>query len=93
MEELDILLENTSYETLEDDLTKAGFSYSEISSDEELESFSTTVNWDRTCNIKKDNESFIVYLSGTAIAEISYERWTETFGHNIDYFSIRKVEK
>ena len=49
------------------------------------------VSWDSSVSFTYKNKDYILYLSGTAIAEISYERWTETFGYVLDDWDLSPV--
>jgi len=91
LEELNSVMENTLYDCLEKDLGEAGFSvYSDLEPEEEIQEYSTDISWSGYIYVEKDKESFKVYCSGGAIAEISYGTWTESFGHEIEDYSIEK---
>jgi len=83
------VLEDTSYEDIEKDFIKDGFilSITEIEPNEEIQEYSTNVDWDSSFEVTKNDVTIKIFVSGTGIAEISYDRWTETFGHDIEDFS------
>ena len=83
------VLEYTSYEDIEKDFIKAGFTLNvtEIEPNEEIQDFSTDVYWDSSFEVTKNDVTIKVYVSGAAIAEISYDNWCTTFGHDIEDFS------
>jgi len=80
----------TNYEDLEKDLRENDWKTNDLDTEDELESYSTSVNWDGSIEVSKNNEKYKVNLSGSAIAEISYDRWTDTYGYVITDFSISK---
>lgn len=86
------ILEIITEEDIEETFKKEGFIIEEIDSDEELESYSTNVNWNTIYYVEKDGKAFNVIVSGTAIAEISYERWTETFGYSVTSYNVDSTE-
>lgn len=67
-----------------DEFTKLGFIYESIDLDQEIQSHSTDVNWYNRFKVIKDNQEYYVSINGTAIADISYERWVGTYGFVID---------
>ena len=83
------VLEYTSYEDIEKDFIKAGFTLNitEIEIDEEIQEYSTDVDWDSSFEATKNDVTVKVFVSGAAIAEISYGNWCTTFGHDIEDFS------
>ena len=94
IDKIEEILENCSFETIENDFRKNGFEcVEEIETEDEIEGFSTTVDWSSSFEVSKDSEKFLIYVSGKAIAEISYERWTETYGYYIDYHSVEKIKE
>jgi len=67
---------------IEDKLTELGVTDIEVQDgDEDRECDSVTWNDRYLFNYK--NKKYSLYVSGTAIAEISYERWVDTFGYNL----------
>ena len=50
------------------------------------------VSWDRYLKIQYKDKKYIISMYGTALAEISYERWTETFGYYLSDFSIDELK-
>ena len=69
-----------------------GFEVDEGEVDEGIESFSTNVSWSQNINLKKDNRSFTVYLSGSASANISYDRWTTTDCYSLDTYDVGEIK-
>jgi len=90
---LDKLLENTTYETIKKDLNNAGYKFDNIDINEELEPYSDNISWDCTFEVTniRANKNYSITLSGTAFAEISYERWVGSFGHDIEDYSIKEI--
>lgn len=72
---------------------KEGWKYTFIDSDEEGSSFSDEVTWNLTFNVEKNEEEYSIYISGSAIAEISYDRWVDSYGFSWDEedISINKI--
>jgi len=87
-QELEDILENTTYEDIESDLRKNGWFCPDIETDEGIEDHSTKVEWCSRFEVSKYQTTFYVLLEGSAIAEISYERWTETYGYVLEDFDI-----
>ena len=86
------ILEYSSFDDIIMDLETKGFNVPhEIDTEDEIESYSTTVNWYANFNVSKDNKIYKIYLTGSAIAEISYERWTETYGYEITDYNVNLV--
>lgn len=56
--------------------------------EEDIGSFSTDVTWYRSLEVTFNDKRYRVYMSGTAIAEISYDRWCSSFGYSIDEDSV-----
>jgi hypothetical protein len=60
---------------------------SEIDIKEDIRDFSTTVDFETTFEVEKNNEKFIVYISGEGAANISYDRWIDT-----DFYRIENID-
>jgi len=92
IEELENILEYTDFEDVEKDLKAAGYENvpDEIETEDDCGDYSTDVTWECNFVISKNDKEFKIYLTGTAIAEISYERWVDTFGYVIDDFNIEE---
>jgi hypothetical protein len=83
------VLENTYYERIEKDFKEAGFKCpGEIDTNDDITEYSTDVYWDSNFIVEKNGVSIDINVSGSAIAEISYGRWTETFGYGIEDFNV-----
>jgi len=65
-----------------------GFKVNEGYLDEDRIEFSTDISWYKQFSLVKDNISYSVYLNGSAIAEISYDRWVDSFAYNIEEIEI-----
>ncbi len=57
-----------------------------IDSDENREG--KDVFWNVFFNIKKENKEFLISIFGTAIAEISYEKWIKTYSYTFDESNV-----
>jgi len=79
-------------EDIPEAFTSKGFDYKELDTGEDNDSFSTNVNWNLSLEVQKDSKKFKVYLSGTASANISYDRWTTTDCYVIDYSDIEEIK-
>jgi hypothetical protein len=55
---------------------------------ENIEDFSNKVEWEGYITIEKDGFEFVIYISGTAQAVISYGSWSTTDMYEIDGFDI-----
>ena len=87
--DLETIMEYASYEDVENLLEIQGYKViSPLETDEEIGSFSTDVDWDGKIIVEKDYKQFNIILSGTAIGEISYDRWVDSYGYDIDDFNV-----
>jgi len=73
--------------------TKAGYKYNPIDSDEDKTDHSTNVNWWETFTVEKDNQFCTVSISGTAIANISYDRWTDSDCYQVTDINVSEVQE
>jgi hypothetical protein len=90
--ELTAILDNVIYDYIEEDLKGNGWEITkDINPEESIESFSSNVDWGCFFEVKKEDTIFSVYLSGRAIADISYERWVDTYGYEIEDFSTNII--
>ena len=75
---------------IEDKLKKLGASnIILLDSDEDRECDSVT--WNDKYSFEYKNEKYNLYVFGTAIAEISYERWIDTFGYVLEDWDLNKI--
>jgi len=82
------LLETADYDDYDRILESNGFEIISDDINESISPYSTDVEWESTIIVKKDSETYSIILEGTAIAEISYERWTETYGYTITDYKV-----
>lgn len=81
---------NIDTEELSEILKTNGFTdIKEIEGAEDRECDS--VSWDNSYLFDFDSKKYSLYTSGTAIAEVSYERWVDTFGYTLDYWSVSEI--
>jgi len=93
---LNYLIENLIYsidldeKSLSDELALIGATdIDEIEGGEDREDDeSSSVSWNSSFTFTFKNKKYSLYVSGTAIAEISYERWCTTYGYNIDDWDL-----
>lgn len=75
------------------ELTELGVTDIEIGEmDENIRSFSTDVDWSTNLKVTFKNKRYLVYLSGEATADISYDRWETTSFYRIDEDCISVIE-
>ena len=76
------IINNVSEKEFEEEFLKNGFEFEIIDSDENRED--EEVFWNILFNVKKDNKEFSINISGTAIAEISYEKWVNSYFYSFE---------
>ena len=87
-------IEYASYSDVENDIETKGYKIiSELDPEESIGSFSTDVDWDGNMIVEKDSKQFNIYFSGTAIGDISYDRWVDSYGHDICDFEVNPITK
>jgi hypothetical protein len=91
--ELEAILEYASDpEELEDEIKAKDWKI-EYEIDEDIIEFSDKVEWESKICIETPNFICEVYIEGTATAEISYERWVDTYNYWLNDYSINKIER
>lgn len=80
------IINNTNENQFCEEFTKNGFKFEIIA--EDSEHFGYNVSWYNMFKVKKDNKEYSIYISGEAIAEISYDRWVDTYGYTFNENSI-----
>lgn len=63
-----------------------------IDEGEEITPHSTDINWDKSFVIQLQGSEYSVHMSGTAMANIEYERWTTSSFYRIDEVNVEKKE-
>ena len=59
--------------------------------EEDMRDFSNKVDWETKMYIESDSFLCEVYVEGTATAEISYERWVDTYNYWMNEYNIDKI--
>ena len=87
------IINNVSEKEFEEEFLKNGFEFEIIDSDENRED--EEVFWNILFNVKKDNKEFSINISGTAIAEISYEKWVNSYFYSFEEkdVNIKEINK
>jgi hypothetical protein len=94
MKDVSDLLEDFCIEDkidFENKLVELGYVVSKAYFDYSIESYSTNVNWEFSAEFEKDSEIFNMFLYGEAMADISYDRWVDTFGYTMTSYNMNKL--
>jgi len=61
----------------------------EINHDESIIEFSIDVEWESNYELEIDGDTFEIHFDGVATAEISYDRWVNSFNHEITDWKVK----
>lgn len=84
------IINNVNEKNFEEEFLKNNFEFEMIDSDEDRDG--SSVFWNVFFNVKKDNKEFLISISGTAIAEESYEKWVDTYFYTFDETNVNIEE-